>query len=79
MTTEILQRFDGKPRELGDLFVLTKEHRAARCHLVTNPVGWECRLAVGHGLMMSQVCRSPGEVFTTWVTWRTTMKERGWS
>jgi len=47
--------------------------------LVTNPAGWDCRLVVGHGLMMSLICRSPGEVFTTWVAWKRTMNEKGWS
>lgn len=78
MTIEILQRFYGKPRELGDLFVLANDRVTARCLLVTHPLGWECRSVVDRGLVMSQVCRSQEAVFTTWKTWKAAMNERGW-
>jgi hypothetical protein len=47
---QVLQRPDwyGSPVELGELFVLTKNKRKARCVLQSHQFGWEVRLFVGN-------------------------------
>jgi hypothetical protein len=80
MPPEVLQRltWDGRPRELGDLFVVQKGSKTARCQLVTNQLGWECPLLVGQELVQSQVCRHQDDVFTTGETWKAAMLEKDW-
>jgi len=79
---DVLQRYDwhGFPIELGDLFVLIKNKRKARCLLLSHQFGWEVRLLVGSQLdiVQSQVCRSQDEVLTTGEQWRAAMVEKGW-
>lgn len=53
----------GEPFVVGDLFVLKKGSRTARCALQTHPLGLELRLIVGRELLQSHVCRSQDEVF----------------
>ena len=81
MPPEVLQRFtwNGTPRELGDLFVLSKGKRTARCQLVSHQLGWECRLLVGQELVQSQVCRDQHGVLTTGEQLKAAMIEKGWS
>lgn len=79
MFPEVLQRltWDGNPPELGDLFIVHKCNKTARCQLVTHQLGWECRLLVEQELTQSLVCRHQDDVFTTGETWRVAMKEKG--
>jgi len=80
MPPEVLQRFswDGKPRELGDLFVIHKANNTARCQLMSHELGWECRLLVGNELMLSQVCRDQDSALTTGEEWKAAMLGKGW-
>ena len=63
---DVLQRvtWNGTPKELGDLFRLTKNRREARAVLRTHQLGWEVWLLVGQqaGPVRSQVCRTQDEV-----------------
>ena len=49
MPLEVLQRFtwNGTPREIGDLFRVTKDRRNARAVIFSHQFGWEVRLLVG--------------------------------
>ena len=66
---EVLQRFtwNGEPREIGDLFRVTKNRRNARAVIFSHQFGWEVRLLVGsqEELVSSQVCRTQEEVLST--------------
>ena len=79
---DVLQRPDwhGSPVELGELFVLTKNKRKARCALLSHQFGWELRLFVGRQLevVQSPVCRTQDEVLTTGEQWKAAMTEKGW-
>jgi len=63
---------------LAILFVLTKDKKTACCQLVTNQLGWECRLLVGQELLQSQVCKDQDSVFTTGEQWKAAMVAKGW-
>jgi hypothetical protein len=66
---EVLQRgtWNGTPREIGDLFRVTKNRRKARAVIFSHQFGWEVRLLVGsqEELVSSQVCRTREEVLST--------------
>ena len=80
--TDILQRcaWNGSPTELGELFIVTKNNRTARCVLLNHQFGWEVRLFVGHQveIVQSQVCRTQDEVLATGEQWKAAMSEKGW-
>lgn len=80
---EVLQRYDwhGSPRELGDVFVLTKNRRNARCVLLRHQFGWELRLFIGNqdDVVQSQVCRTRDEVLTAGEQWKAAPIEKGWT
>ena len=81
MPPEVLQRltWNDTPRELGDLFVVTKGEKTARCQLVLHQLGWQCRLLADKELLQSQVCKDQDSVFTTGEQWKAAMIEKGWS
>ena len=78
---EVLQRFvwNGTPKEIGDLFRVTKNRRKARAVIFSHQFGWEVRLLVGshEELVSSQVCRTQEEVLCTGEQWKAAMVERG--
>lgn len=80
---DVLQRPEwyGSSVDLGELFILTKNRRQARCLLRTHQFGWELRLFVGtqQELVQSQVCRAQEEVLSTGEQWKAAMGEKGWS
>jgi hypothetical protein len=80
---QVLQRPDwhGSPVELGELFVLKKGKRTARCVLETHQLGWEVRLFIGSQLevVQSQVCRTQDDVLTTGEQWKAAMLEQAWA
>lgn len=79
---DVLQRpeWHGSPVQLGELFVLTKNNRQARCVLQTHQFGWEVRLFVGAQLevVQSQVCRTQDDVLATGEQWKAAMLAKGW-
>jgi hypothetical protein len=77
----VLQRpeWRGEPVRLGEIFILNKDNRTARCHLQTHQLGWELRLEVDGELVRSQVCRDQEEVLSTGEGWKLAMKKRGWA
>jgi hypothetical protein len=83
MPLQVLQRLDwhGTPVELGELFVVYKNRRAARAVIVTHQLGWEVRLIVGSQseVAQTQVCRTQEEVLATGEQWKAAMIEKGWS
>ena len=82
MPLQVLQRPDwhGMPIELGDLFLLQKNRRAARAALFTHQLGLEVRLLVGSQLeiVQTQVCRDQQEVLATRERWKAALVEKGW-
>ncbi|HXG72901.1 MAG TPA: hypothetical protein VNJ04_20080 [Gemmatimonadaceae bacterium] len=76
----VLQRelWHGQPKELDDLFRLTKGKRTARCALWSHWAGWELKLLVDEEMTQTQVCRAEDEVFSTWESWKAKMIEKGW-
>jgi hypothetical protein len=82
---DVLQRpqWYGQPKELGDLFRLTKGSRVAKAVIVTHQFGSEVRLFIGTRLeieaVQSRVCRTEDEVFTTAENWRAAMCAKGWA
>lgn len=82
MPLDVLQRLDwhGTPIELGELFVLKKNRRAARAMIVTHQLGWELRLLIGaqEEVVQTRVCRSQEEVLSTGEEWKGAMGEKGW-
>jgi hypothetical protein len=72
------QRWNGEPRDLGDVFVVTKESWTAHCRVITHPVGWECRLVVERELVQSKVCRTEDEVSSTCYGWKAALLEKDW-
>jgi hypothetical protein len=83
MPIEVLQRltWNGTPKELGDLFRLTKNRREARAALYSHQFGWEVRLLVGRQQepVRTQVCKSQDDVLTTGETWKASMMREGWN
>jgi hypothetical protein len=79
---QVLQRPDwhGSPVQLGELFVLTKNKRKARCVLQSHQFGWEVRLFIGSQseVVQSHVCRTQDEVLTTGEQWKAAMIAKGW-
>ena len=76
--------WNGAPERLPGGFAMTKpkgDHTLmATCEVWTNPFGWELRLMMdGHGLRMSSVVRSAGEMLDLVEQWRAAMWEKGWS
>lgn len=73
-------RWHGTPLQLGELFVLHKNRRAARAVLFTHQLGWEVRLMIGaqSEVVQTQVCRTEEEVLSTDEQWRAAMNEKGW-
>lgn len=82
MTLHVLQRANwyGEPKELGDLFRLTKSGCTARASVWSHQLGWELRLLVGRQFetVRSQVCRSQDEVIGTAEQWEADMIAQGW-
>lgn len=82
MTVQVLQRstWNGDPKELGDVFRLTKNRRHARAVLFTHQLGWELRLFVGaqQEVVQTRVCRTQDEVLSTGEEWKAAMLEKGW-
>jgi hypothetical protein len=70
--------WDGVPFVVGQLFVLTKGNRTARCVVQTHPLGLEVRLSAGRELFQSQVCRGQDDVSNTSERWRTALQGKGW-
>jgi hypothetical protein len=73
--------WNGPPERLSDAFRLTKPKgdgaMTAVCEDWSHPFGWELRLTVdGHGLMMTSVVRSAGEMLSTSDQWRAAMIEK---
>jgi hypothetical protein len=67
--------WNGPPERLRDAFRLTKQKGSdllsAVCEVWSHEFGWELRLMVeGHGLRMSWVVRSAGEMVATSDAWR---------
>lgn len=83
MPSDVLQWPDwyGEPKELGDLFRLTKNRPEARASVWTHQLGWEVRLLGGRQLeaVRSQVCRSQDEILATDEDWRASMTAQGWT
>ena len=82
----ILQRshwYGGEPKEIGDLFRLTKDSRVAEAVIVTCEFGSEVHLFIGTRLgieiCQSLVCRPDDEVSTTAEQWQATLRAKGWS
>ena len=79
---QVLQRPDwhGSPVELGELFILHRGKRTARCVLRIHQLGWEVRLFIGTQLdvVQSQVCRTQDDVLMTGEQWKAAMIEKGW-
>ena len=79
---EVLQRFtgNGTPKEISDLFRVTKNRRKARAVIFSHQFGWEVRLLVGsqEELPSSQVCRTQDEVLSTGEQWKAAKVEKGW-
>ena len=50
----------------------------ASCEVWTNPSGWELRLIVDGGTLMSTVVPSVSEMLALVETWRAAMLRRGW-
>lgn len=78
-----LQRvtWHGEPKQLGEVFVLTKAARRAVCELWSHQFGWELRLFIGAQteIVQSQVCRTEDDVFIVAEAWKAKMLENGWS
>lgn len=59
---QVLQRphWSGTPVDVGELFILHKNRREAKCLLLRHQFGWELRLVIGSQLeiVQTQVCRS---------------------
>jgi hypothetical protein len=75
--------WNGPPGRLPDAFGLSKpkgDHTlTAACETWTHPLGWELRLMIGgHGMHMTSVVRSSGEMHATVETWKAAMLEKGW-
>ena len=79
---EVLQRFtwNGTPKEVGDLFRVTKNRHKARAVIFSHQFGWEVRLLIGseEELVSSHVCRRQDEVLSTGEQWKAAMIEKGW-
>ena len=72
------QAWTGKPKELGDMFVLKKGWTCARCRLLTHALGWELRLLVAGEQVESKACRDQEDVFSTREQWKAAMLQKGW-
>lgn len=79
---EVLQRshWSGTPVDVGELFILHRNRREAKCLLLTHQFGWELELVIGSQLevVQSQVCRTQEEVLTTGEQWKAGMLAKGW-
>jgi hypothetical protein len=75
--------WNSDPERLPDGFTVTKTKAdqilKAVCEVWTHPFGWELRLMIdGHGLQMSSVARSGGEMLSRVEQWHAAMREKGW-
>jgi hypothetical protein len=79
---DVLARFDpwSGPQAIGNLFVLKRDDKEARCEIRTHPSGWELRLTgvLQDGFELTQVCRSKREVFDTGEAWKAKLVVKGW-
>jgi hypothetical protein len=77
---EVLQRpeWRGEPVSLGEVFILMKSGRQARCLLLTHQLGWELRLEVAGELAQSQVCRNQEDVLSAGESWKAALMGKGW-
>ena len=80
---QVLQRPDwhGSPVDLGELFILKKNGRAATCKLRSHQFGSELLLFVSSQaeVVQTQVCRSQKDVLSTGEAWKGKMVEKGWT
>jgi hypothetical protein len=75
--------WNGPPKRLPDAFRLTKPKGdrvlSAVCEVWTHPFGWELRLIIGgHGMHMTSVVQSDGEMHAAVETWKVALLEKGW-
>ena len=78
---EVLQRFtwNGTPKEISDLFRVTKNRRKARAVIFSHQFGWEVRRLVGsQGELVSSQVRTQEEVLTTGEQWKAAMVQKDW-
>jgi hypothetical protein len=75
-----LQRYSfyAGPRNLGEMWTLTRAPATIVCVLSTHSLGWELRLMNGSRALRTQVCRSESEVFTTSDAWMAQAKATGY-
>lgn len=80
---EILKRYDPWRgiEVMGDWFVLRRDDHRVRCEIRTHPLGWELRLSgvLQDGVDLTQVCRTPAEVFHTADKWKARCLAKGWA
>lgn len=71
----------GEPKQLEDLWTLTKDSREASCVLVGHPIGMEVRVSVDGDLKRSQAFRSGdgAEALGLADEWRRQLQEKGWT
>jgi hypothetical protein len=84
MPTNQRRFWNGDPERLPDGFTVTKakDDRSLRavCEVWTHQFGWELRIQIdGHGLMMSSVAKSGGEMIERVEEWHRAMLEKGWT
>jgi len=82
-TTPLRQFWNGPPERLPDAFLVTKPRGdrvlSAVCEVWTHPLGWELRLIIGgHGMHMTSVVQSDGEMHASVETWKAALLEKGW-
>lgn len=68
----------GRAKEMGEVWVLTKNGRTARCVLHGHPIGTEARVEIDGELHRTEAFRdSKAMVDATW-DWRKAFEAKGW-
>ena len=80
MARDVPQRdhLNALPKQLADLFSMTKGSKVATCELWTHAFGWECRLLLGGEWLATEVCRNDAEIEQFVQRWKDGLGAKGW-
>jgi hypothetical protein len=73
-----LQRARLTSNDVGTLWTMHRDHRAARCALIKMADGWEVLVLVSNRILLSQVCDRAEDAFGIGSEWRREMTNEGW-
>lgn len=68
----------GRAKDLGEVWVLTKNGRTALCSLQGHPIGIEARVTLDGDVIATQAFRDQKAMIDRTAAWRAAYEAKGW-